>query len=72
MAELDAGEFVTHLHRDRFGTPVHVRCCEAQQAEAGANEAILAAVVINHSIPVIAAVIFDGQALTAIKQVWTA
>jgi hypothetical protein len=32
----------------------------------------LPAVVINQSIAVIAAVVFDGQALSSIKQVWTA
>jgi hypothetical protein len=40
--------------------------------KAGADEAILAAVVVNQPITVVAAVVFDCQTLMAIKQVWTA
>jgi hypothetical protein len=66
------GEGVAHLHRDQVRIPVNVCCGEAKQAKAGADEAVLAAVVINQPIAVVAAVVFDCQSLKAIKQVWTA
>ena len=65
-------EAVPYLHRNYVGSPVDIRCSEAKQPKAGADEAILAAVVINHAITVITAVVFDCQALIPIKQVWTA
>src|SRR2546429_2572438 len=63
-------EGLTHLRRDRIGSPVHVRCSEAEQAKAGTDEAVLPAVVINQPIAMIATVVFDRQALKAIQQVW--
>jgi hypothetical protein len=63
---------VTYLHRDCIGTPIHIRGSEAKQAEADPDEAILAAIVSNQPITVIATVVFDRQALKAIQQVWTA
>jgi hypothetical protein len=53
------------------GSPVNIRCGESEKSKAGADEAILPAVVIDHPFAVIAAVVFDGQALGAIKQVRT-
>ena len=63
---------MTYLHRNCFRSPVDIRRSEAEHAKSRADEGILAAVVINHSIAVISAVVFDCQALNAIKQVWTA
>ena len=60
---------MTNLHRNRFGTPVHVRRGETEQSKSGPDKAILAAVVFRHPIPMIAAVEFNGQTLNAIKQV---
>jgi hypothetical protein len=60
---------VTYLHRNRFGTSVHVRRSETEQAKSGADKAILAAVVFHHPIPVIAAVEFNSQTLNAVKEV---
>ncbi len=67
-----ARESLTYLHCNRVGAPEYIGCSEAEQAESGADKAILAAVVINQPITVVAAVVLDGQALKAIKQVWTA
>jgi hypothetical protein len=66
------GEGVAYLHCYQIRVPVYVCRSEAEQAEADADEAILAAVVINQPVAVVAAVVFDRQALYAIKQVWTA
>ena len=63
---------VPHLHCDRIGTSVYVCCCETEQAKSGADETVLAAVVIDKPISVIAAVVFDGQAVPAIEEVRTA
>ena len=63
---------LTHLHRNYFGSPVHVRCSESEQAKAGADEAVLAAVVIHQPIAMVGAVVFDCKTLKSIKQVWTA
>jgi hypothetical protein len=63
---------VTYLHCNCVRTPVHVRRSEPKQAKSGADEAILAAVVFHHPIPVIATVEFNGQTLNAIKQVRSA
>ena len=63
---------MAHLHRDQIRIAVDVCCSETEKAKACADEAILAAVVINQPIAVIATVVFDCQALKAIKQVWTA
>jgi hypothetical protein len=60
-----------HLHENRIWSPVHIRCSEAEQAKARADEAVLAAVVVNQAITVVAAVIFDCQALTAIEKIRT-
>jgi hypothetical protein len=60
---------LTYLHRNQIGSPVNIRGGEAEQSKAGAHEAILPAVVINHPFAVIAAVVFDSQALGAIEQV---
>jgi hypothetical protein len=62
---------LTYLHRNQSGSPVNIRCGESEKSKAGADEAILPAVVIDHPFAVIAAVVFDGQALGAIKQVRT-
>ena len=67
-----AGKALPNLHRNCFGGAVHVGCGEAEQAKAGADEAVLAAVVLDHSITMVAAVIFDCQALTRIEQVGAA
>ena len=72
MAQSPSGKTVSYLHRNCIRSPVYIRCSEAEQAKAGADEAILAAVVINQAITVIAAVVFDCQPLLSIKQVWTA
>jgi hypothetical protein len=64
-------EGVSYLQRDQIRVPVDVCRSEAEQAKAGADEAILAAVVVNQPITMVAAVIFDSQALQAIKQVGT-
>ena len=72
MAKSPSGKTVSYLHRNCIRSPVYIRCSEAEQAKAGADEAILAAVVINQAITVIAAVVFDCQPLLSIKQVWTA
>jgi hypothetical protein len=61
---------LTYLHRDTIGSAVHIRCGEAQQTKARVHEGILAAVVIDQPIPMVASVVFDCQSLTAIKQVW--
>src|SRR5207245_9958889 len=65
-------EGLTHLRRDRIGSPVHVRCSEAEPAKAGTDEAVLPAVVIHQPLAMIATVVFDRQALKAIQQVWAA
>jgi hypothetical protein len=65
-------EGVTHLRRDCIGSPVHVRCSEAEQAKACADKAVLPAVVINQPIAMITTVVFDRQALKAIQHVWPA
>jgi hypothetical protein len=66
------GESVTYVHDDHIGSSVYIRCGEAEQANAGADEAVLAAVVINQPITMIGAVVFDCQALMAVEQIWTA
>jgi hypothetical protein len=66
------GKATTHLHHNPVGRPIYVRCGEPEQAKAGANQVVLSAVVLNQPIAVIATVIFDCQALIAIKQIWTA
>src|SRR5438552_6242843 len=65
-------EGVTHLRRDCTGTPVHVRCGEAEQAKTGADKAVLSAVVVYQAITMIATVVLDRQALMAIQEVWPA
>jgi hypothetical protein len=64
-----AGKVLPHLHRNRVWRSVHIRGSEAQQMEAGADQSVLAAVVINQPIAMIATVVFDCQALAAIQQV---
>jgi hypothetical protein len=64
-------EGVAHLHRDEVWVPVYVCRSEPEEAKPRADEAILAAVVVNQPIAVVAAVIFDCQTLQAVKQVWT-
>lgn len=66
------GEAVTYLHHNQIGSPVYIRCSKSEHPKAGGHEAILAAVILNQPITVVAAVVFDCQALKAIKQVWTA
>src|SRR2546428_13891414 len=65
-------EGVTHLRRDRIGSPVHVRCSEAEQAKAGTDEAVLPAAVLNQPIAVVSTVVFDRQALKAEQHGWAA
>jgi hypothetical protein len=73
LAELGAaGKVVAHLHCDRVGTSIDVRGCEAEHANAGADETVLAAVVIDKPISMIAAVVLNGQALPGIEEVRTA
>jgi len=75
MAELRNGirlEGVLHLHRNQIGTPVNIRRGEAEQPKTGADKPILATVVINQSITMIPAVVFDCQPRKAVKQVWAA
>jgi hypothetical protein len=60
---------VTHLHRNRIGSPVHVRCGEAEQPKVCGEEPVLAAIVINQPIAMVAAVVFDRQTLNAVKEV---
>ncbi len=62
---------VAHLHHDRVGSPVDISRSETQQAIAGADKSVLAAVVIDQAVAVVAAVVFDGQVPIAIKQVST-
>ncbi len=71
-APSNRGKAVTYLHRNCIGSPVYIGCGEAEQAKAGADEAILAAVVINQPITMADAVVFNYQALKPIKHVWTA
>lgn len=66
------GKSLAYLHHNCIGSPEHIRRREAEQAQSRADEAILAAVVINEPIAVVAAVVFNGKALTAIEQVWAA
>ena len=66
------GEAVTYLRVDRVRSPVHICCREAEQAIAGRDKAILAAVVINQPVTVAATVVFDRQLLTRIQEVRTA
>ncbi|HEY8864317.1 MAG TPA: hypothetical protein VIO37_09120 [Candidatus Dormibacteraeota bacterium] len=63
---------MTNLQCNSIGSPVHIGGSEAKQAKAGTDEAVLAAIVINQPITVVAAVVFDCQALNRIKQVWAA
>ena len=67
----ESEEAIANLHHDGVGTPVHVGRREAKQAEAGADEAILPAVVVDQSFTMISAVVFDDQALKVINQVWS-
>ena len=71
MAESRSGEGVTYVRHDCVGNPVYVRRGEAEQAEAGADEAILTTVVVHEPITMVAAVVFDGQKLMAMEQIWT-
>jgi len=59
------------LHNNQIGGPVNIRRREAKQATACANQAVLAAIVIDQSIAMVAAVELDCQALNAIEQVRT-
>jgi hypothetical protein len=60
------------LHHHGLGAPVDIGRRKAEQSEAGANESILAAVVIDHPITMVAAVEFDRQIVSAIEQIWPA
>jgi hypothetical protein len=62
---------VAYLHYNRVGCSVHIRCSETEQTKGCANQAVLPAVVVDHTIPMVAAVIFDGQPLEPIEQVRT-
>jgi hypothetical protein len=62
---------LSHLHQNRIRSPVNIRCSKAKQAKADPDEAVLATIVINQPITVIAAVVFDCQPLKAIEQVRT-
>jgi S-methylmethionine-dependent homocysteine/selenocysteine methylase len=64
-------KLVANLRHDSFGRPVYIGCREAEQPIAGANEAILAAVVIHKPVTVVVAVIFNCQALIAVEQIWS-
>ncbi len=72
MADSGSAKGVAHLHRDQVRIPIYVCRGEAEQAKAGADEAVLAAVVIHQPIAVVAAVVFDCQAVKSIEQVWPA
>ena len=72
MVDSRSGKAVSYLHRHSVGCPVHVHCRETEQPKAGADQAILSPVVINQSIAMVAAVVFDGQPLNGIEEVWTA
>ena len=61
-----------NLHRDQIRTPVYIRCREAQETKPGADEAILAAVVIDEPITMVATVVLDRQPLKPIEKVGTA
>ncbi len=63
---------MTYLHRNRIGRSVYIRCSEAEQAKARADEAILAAIVINQPITMVATVVFDRQVLKSVEKVWSA
>ena len=63
---------MTYLHRNRIGGSVYIRCSEAEQSKARADEAILAAIVINQPITMVAAVVFDRQLVKSVEKVWTA
>jgi hypothetical protein len=65
-----AAKIPTHLHRNRTWRSVNIRGSEPQQVEAGTDQAVLAAVVINQPVAMIATVVFNCQSLPAIKQVW--
>lgn len=61
-----------HLHYERIGSSEHIGCSESEQPKSSTDEAILAPIVINQPITVVAAVVLDGKALKTIQQVWTA
>jgi hypothetical protein len=63
-------ETTTDLNHNQFGSPIYIRCCEAEQAKSGVDKSILPAVVVNQSIAMIAAVEFNGQSLIPIEKVW--
>ena len=65
-------EAMTHLHDNRIRSPIHIRCTEPEYSKSRADEAVLAAVVVGKPIAMVTAVILDGQALKAKKQVWAA
>ena len=55
------------MHRDEVWVPVYVCRSEPEEAKPRADEAILAAVVVNQPITVVAAVVFDCQAVKSIE-----
>ncbi len=66
------GKAVSDLRHDCVGGPIYIGRGEAEQANAGAHEGILAAVVIDQPIPVVSTVVFDCETLSAKKQIRTA
>ena len=63
---------MTYVHRDHLWSPVYIGRGESEQTKTGPDEAVLTAIVINQPLAMVAAVVFDCQALVAIKQIWTA
>jgi hypothetical protein len=59
------------LPHNRIGGFVQIHRCEAQQPNISADQIVLATVVVYQPITVVAAVIFNRQALLAIEEVWT-
>jgi hypothetical protein len=69
---LAESQVMAHLHRDEIRSPVHIRRGEPQQAEPGPDKAVLAPIIFDHSVAVVAAVVLDREAPLWIDQVWPA
>ena len=63
---------MTYLHRNYNWIPVDIGGTEAEQPEPRADKTILATVVIDQPIAMVASVVLNGQALGAVQKIWTA
>jgi hypothetical protein len=57
------------LHNHGFRGLKYVASCESEKAEASVNQPILAAVVVDQTVPVRAAVIFETELLGRVVKV---